>query len=255
MSDSTTPNYGLVKPAIGASRDTWGTKENQNADTIDTAMHSTDTGLAQAQISITSLLARVSALEQQIGAGAEMVGSIKPWPMNGGQGPLWFPCNGMALAPSQFPELFAVIGNWWGGDGINTFNLPNFFGRTLVGPDGGTGNLGGLFIDDNVGRMAGVPAYALQPGEAPAHSHSATTTMQPDHTHTFYAWQEPMTQPEAGQGGRVIELNTGGQYQWTTDPAGGHNHTLVTDTQGGNLAHINLQPSVIVMWIIKVRSQ
>lgn len=255
MSDSTTPNYGLIKPAIGASRDTWGTKENQNSDTIDSAMHSTDTGLAAAQQAIITLQNQITALQQQIASGGEMVGSIKPWPMNGGQGPLWFPCNGMALVPAQFPELFAVLGTWYGGDGINTFNLPSYLGRTLVGPDGGTGNLGGLFIDDNVGRVAGVPLYALQPGEAPAHSHGATTSMQADHTHTYVAYQQPMSTPGAPVLGINAGFPEGRQDQYTTNPAGGHNHTLITDTQGGNQAHINLQPSVIAMWIIKVRSQ
>jgi microcystin-dependent protein len=52
----------------------------------------------------------------------------------------WLLCNGGAVSRTTYSVLFAVIGITYGnGDGVNTFNLPDFRGRTALGAGQGTG--------------------------------------------------------------------------------------------------------------------
>ncbi len=76
------------------------------------------------------------------------IGSITPF---AGPGPAevanweatngWLHCNGRALNPTTaaYKALFAAIGNCWGGDGVNTFMIPDLQGYFLRGVSAATG--------------------------------------------------------------------------------------------------------------------
>jgi microcystin-dependent protein len=75
----------------------------------------------------------------------------------------WAFCNGALLPISQNQPLFAVIGTYYGGNGIQNFALPNLQGRTPVhtgGPIGGA-----------VGTLGGEEMHTLSQSEMPAHLH------------------------------------------------------------------------------------
>jgi len=69
-------------------------------------------------------------------AGIIPVGSIMPFVSSGSGAPNgWLQCNGQSVLGSSFPELSAVIGTTFGGNGTN-FNVPNLTNRALYGANG-----------------------------------------------------------------------------------------------------------------------
>ena len=64
-------------------------------------------------------------------------------------------CDGSLLSPTGFPELFAVLGTTFGGNGTTTFALPNYVGAaTITAPTvvqtvspSGTVDTGGAVVD------------------------------------------------------------------------------------------------------------
>ena len=67
MADTTTTNYGLTKPEVGASEDTWGTKINTNLNLIDTQMKVSDDRSAANETTANAALPRT---------GGAMTGAI-----------------------------------------------------------------------------------------------------------------------------------------------------------------------------------
>lgn len=47
-------------------------------------------------------------------------------------------CDGSIILIENYPELFAVLGTTYGGDGTDTFGLPDFRGRVGIGTGNGT---------------------------------------------------------------------------------------------------------------------
>jgi microcystin-dependent protein len=75
----------------------------------------------------------------------------------------WAFCAGQAIAISENEALFALIGTTYGGDGVNTFNLPDLRGRIPI-------HQGPSFA---IGQMAGEESVTLTPNQLPQHTHTA----------------------------------------------------------------------------------
>lgn len=77
---------------------------------------------------------RISNTFRQIGGGHLVVGDLKLRP-SGQSLENHLLCDGSAISRVAFPELFAFLGTTEGvGDGLTTFNIPNYLGAPLEVP-------------------------------------------------------------------------------------------------------------------------
>src|SRR3954467_12808872 len=78
----------------------------------------------------------------------------------------WAFCAGQPLPISENDVLFQLIGTTYGGDGQETFNLPDLQSRVPIHM--GTGPSGTSY---QIGEMAGVESVTLTVQQMPAHPH------------------------------------------------------------------------------------
>ena len=85
----------------------------------------------------------------------------------------WAFCHGQLLPISQNDALFALIGTFYGGDGVTTFALPNLQSRVPM--DWGTSPRSGT--NYSIGQPVGVETVNLTIAQAPQHSHAVTAAV------------------------------------------------------------------------------
>jgi microcystin-dependent protein len=80
----------------------------------------------------------------------------------------WAFCNGALMPISENDVLFQLIGTTYGGDGQETFALPDLQGRVPV--HNGTSSSGRTFV---IGESGGAESVTLSTQQIPAHTHPA----------------------------------------------------------------------------------
>ncbi|MGO4715463.1 phage tail protein [Bradyrhizobium sp. 2TAF24] len=86
----------------------------------------------------------------------------------------WLACNGQSLSIANYDVLYALIGTTYGGDGVQTFNVPDLRGRVPISQGTGPGGLSPRVL----GQVGGQETHTLLDQEMPSHSHglmSSTT--------------------------------------------------------------------------------
>jgi microcystin-dependent protein len=144
----------------------------------------------------------------------------------------WALCDGQTLPIAENDVLFQLIGTTYGGDGQETFNLPNLQSRVPIhmgtGPDGTT---------YQIGEMAGTEQETL------------TVQQIPIHTHPFTA-STSVTQ-ETNPTGSVVGQST--QATLYIDDVPNVNMAAAAITPaGGSQPHENVQPFLCINYIISL---
>ena len=132
-------------------------------------------------------------------------------------------CDGSEVSRAEYADLFNIIGTVYGeGDGSTTFNLPNLAGRVpvMVSPTDTNMNV--------LGQMIGEKTHTLTTDEIPAHNH----------TFDYNNWD--------------LGYTSGSNPMVYTNITGDLNIKSTKNT-GGSQAHNNIQPSLVVNYIIKAK--
>jgi microcystin-dependent protein len=82
----------------------------------------------------------------------------------------WAFCNGQLMGISQHSALFAILGTTYGGDGSQTFALPNLQDRAAMHWGHGPG-----LTPRVIGEVLGSSTVTLTIDQMPSHSHAVST--------------------------------------------------------------------------------
>jgi microcystin-dependent protein len=141
----------------------------------------------------------------------------------------WAFCDGQPLPISENDALFTLIGTTYGGDGQETFNLPDLESRAPVHAGSGY----------TLGEHGGAEEVTLTAQQIPTHTHSLMATKNLATSGT-----------PSGNTLATTQASTITLYG-TDQPTTAMNPASVAPT-GGSQPHSNLQPYLAVNFIISL---
>ncbi len=150
----------------------------------------------------------------------------------------WALCQGQLIPISENETLFNLIGTTYGGDGQETFALPNLSSRIPI-------HVGSGFV---LGQIAGEESVTLTTNQIPSHSHAVRTAT---------AGQGGGT---ANPGGNVLADETGATvnpqpHTYAAYVNNANQRALAPNSvqlAGGSQPHDNMVPFVVINFIISL---
>lgn len=95
----------------------------------------------------------------------------------------WLFCNGQTVPIQQNSAMFALLGTMYGGDGQNTFGIPDLRGRVVVGSQAQGPGLANVAQGEKAGSnnatviSNGTATITLSTANMPSHTHTGTVTL------------------------------------------------------------------------------
>ncbi|QND67824.1 phage tail protein [Mesorhizobium loti] len=145
----------------------------------------------------------------------------------------WAFCDGSLLPISENETLFNLIGTTYGGDGQETFALPNLSGRIPIHAGQGPG----MSQTYTIGEAAGVESVTLTTNQIAAHGHalmaSSNTASDPNPAGNILATSPTISAYVIDVAGPALAGNS-------------------LTTAGGSTPHDNFMPYLCVNFIISL---
>jgi microcystin-dependent protein len=144
----------------------------------------------------------------------------------------WALCEGQLMAISQNTTLFTLLGISYGGDGTNTFGLPDLRGRVPI----------------NQGQVPGLNLYEV--GEIGGEENLTLTTAQmPAHNHKFVSAANPGLDSPSNS---VLGSPTSGAELYAPSGPTGTMNAAANASVGGSQPHPNVMPYLCTSFIISL---
>jgi microcystin-dependent protein len=144
----------------------------------------------------------------------------------------WALCNGQLMSISQNTALFSLLGTYYGGDGVNTFALPNLQSRVPIHQGTGPG-----LTPYVIGQTGGTENVTL------------TTQQMPQHNHTIGCVNSGGNQASPSNNYPAME-STGTSLDYSNSNPNATMGPLTVGFNGNSLPHPNIQPYLCVNFVI-----
>lgn len=146
----------------------------------------------------------------------------------------WAECNGQLMPIAQNAALFSLLGTQYGGNGVNNFALPDMRGRVLIGDGNGPG-----LSSYTMGQTGGEESHTLTINEMPAHNHQVNAVTAEGNQNL----------PTASLPANTKALDK----EYSNAAANTQMSPLMINPSGGNQAHENRQPYLVLKCIIALQ--
>ena len=146
----------------------------------------------------------------------------------------WFACDGSLVPIDQYQALYTLLGTTYGGDGQNTFAVPDLRGALPLHQGQGPG-----LTPRTIGERAGTENVTL------------TTLQMPAHTHTLVATSAAASVDTPGS--TTLPGAVSGETFYVTDVTGATAVAMeptAVSVSGGSQPHENCMPTLTVQYCI-----
>lgn len=152
----------------------------------------------------------------------------------------WHLCDGSIVSISQYTTLYQLLGTTYGGDGINTFGLPDFRGRIPINQGQGLG-----LSNYILGQNGGTENVTLLTQNLPQHTHALNVDNNPGTVAKPATTTVLATETSTASGGNAFVYYPG-------SPAGTQQPMSpnAIGLAGSSIPHNNIQPVLAVTFCI-----